>query len=119
MPGQGRLLGAAAMIVLGALLPWLLTPAGPVSGLRGPGVWTLYAGLLALAGGLVPRRGLAAAQGALVGLVAVGLPTWQAVHVLRLVGTEGWTPGPGLVMTAGGGVLALVAAAQLARATEA
>ncbi|KGM09612.1 hypothetical protein [Cellulomonas carbonis] len=113
--GQARLLGAAAMLVVGALLPWLMTAAGPVAGMRGPGVWTLYAGVLALAGGLVPHRRVAAVHGAVVGAVGVGLPLWQVVHVLGLVGTAGWAPGPGLVMTAGGGVLALAAAAALWR----
>jgi hypothetical protein len=115
MPGQGRLLGAAALIIVGALLPWFYGPTGPVNGMRGPGLWTFYAAMLALAGGLVPPRlrVLAAVQGALTGLIALALPVWQAVHLLQLVGTQGWAPGPGLVMTAAGGVLCFVAARQL------
>lgn len=115
MPGQGRLLGAAALVVVGALLPWVYSPAGPVTGMRGPGLWTFYASMLALAGGLVPPRWrvLAAVQGVVVGLVATALPVWQVVHLLQLVGTQGWAPGPGLVMTFAGGVLSLVAAWQL------
>ncbi len=113
MPGQGRLLGAAALLVVGALLPWLYTPAGTVSGMRGPGIWTFYAAMLALAGGLVPHRRAAVLQGVVVAVVAVGLPVWQVVRVLNLVGLQGWLPGPGLVMTLAGGVLCAVAAHQL------
>lgn len=112
-PGQGQLLGVAALLVVGAFLPWLYTPVGQVSGFGGPGRWTFYVGMLALAGGLVPLPRLAAVQGAICGLVGIALPVWQVVHVLRLVGTEGWYPGPGLVLTFGGGVLALVAARRL------
>lgn len=113
MPGQGRLLGAAALLVVGAVLPWLYTPVGPVTGLRGAGLWTFYASMLALAGGLLPHRTVAAVQALVVGVVAVALPAWQAIHVLSLVGTGGWSPGPGLVMTLGAGVLCVVAARQL------
>lgn len=115
MPGQGRLLGAAALLVVGALLPWVYGPTGAVTGMRGPGLWTFYAAMLALAAGLVPARlrVVAAVQGALTGLIAIALPVWQVVHLLQLVGTQGWAPGPGLVMTLAGGVLCFVAARQL------
>lgn len=112
-PGQGMLLGVAALLVVGAFLPWLYTPFGRVSGFGGPGIWTFYAGLLALAGGIIPLPRLAAVQGVVCGLVGVVLPVWQVVHVLTLVGTDGWYPGPGLVLTFGGGVLSLVAARRL------
>lgn len=112
-PGQGLFLGVAALLVVGAFLPWLYTSLEQVSGFRGPGRWTFYAGLLALASGIIPLPRLAAVQGVICGLVAVVLPVWQVVHLLRLVGTEGWYPGPGLVLTFGGGVLALVAARRL------
>lgn len=113
LAGQGRLLGAATLLVLGAFLPWVYTAAGSVSGVVGAGVWTMYAGLLTLAGGLVPRRTAAAVQGAVGALAGVGLGTWQVLHLLGLVGTRGWAPGPGLVLTIGGGVLAGVGAWQL------
>ncbi len=47
-------------------------------------------------------------------LVAIGIPVWQVVHVLDLVGTGGWRPGPGLVLVFGGGVLAAVATRRIA-----
>lgn len=115
MPGQLRLLGAGAFMVLGGFLPWIYTHLGSVSGAVGAGLWVFYVGLLAVAGGLVPPawRGLAIAQAVLAGVVAITLPAWQVVHVLLLVGTDGWLPGPGLVMSAFGGVLALLSARQL------
>lgn len=117
-PGQGMLLGVAALLVVGAFLPWLYTPIGQVSGIRGPGLWTLYAGMLALAGGLIPLPRLAAIQALVCGIAGVVLPVWQIVHVLGLVGTGGWYPGPGLVFSLGGGVLALAATRKLYRSVR-
>ncbi|WP_202863021.1 hypothetical protein [Ornithinimicrobium murale] len=113
LPGQWRLLGASAMILIGAFLPWIYTSLGNLTGMGGPGRWTATVGMLALAGALVPIRWLAIAQAALTAAVCVAIPVWQFVHLFGLVGMTGWTPGPGLVLTAGGGVLAGVAAWQL------
>lgn len=96
------------MVAVGSFLPWLDTAVGSVSGARGPGLWTFYAAMLGLAGALVPIRSLAVVQGAVLALTAIALPVWQLVHVLGLVGTAGWIPGPGLVLVLGGGVLAAV-----------
>ena len=111
--GQRRLLGAAALVALGAFLPWVYTGLGAVSGARGAGLWAFYAATLGVAGGLVPSRRLAALQGAVLAVVAVGLPVWQVVHLLSLVGLQGWLPGPGLVLVLGGGVLAASATRSL------
>lgn len=97
------------MVTFGSFMPWLDTALGTVSGIRGAGLWTFYAAMLGLAGALVPIRTLAVVQGAIFAVVAVALPVWQLVHVLNLVGTGGWMPGPGLVLVFGGGVLAGVA----------
>jgi hypothetical protein len=104
--GQRRLLGAASMAGLGAFLPWIYTGVGAVSGARGAGLWVFYAATLGLAGALVPMRRLAAVQGAVLAVVAVGLTGWQLLHMLSLVGLQGWLPGPGLVLCLGGGLLA-------------
>lgn len=126
-----RLLGAGAFMALGGFLPWLYTELGTVSGAVGlsrtlvlgvaPGLWVFYFALLAIAGGLLPPRlrVAAAVQGVIAGVVGLALPVWQAVQLLRLVGTEGWMPGPGLVLSAFGGILALTAARQLVQATPA
>jgi len=116
IPGRRQLLGAVAMVAIGSFLPWLDTALGQVNGVRGAGLWTFYAAMLGLAGVLVPVRVLALVQGAVMALVAMVIPVWQVVHVLRLVGTEGWTPGPGLVVVFGGGVLAAVAVRRMSTA---
>jgi len=88
--------------------------------MRGPGLWTFYASLLALAGALLPPRFHVAAlvQAGLVALIAIALPVWQVGRVITLVGFGGWAPGPGLVMTLGGGVLCAVAARDLLQPEE-
>lgn len=106
---------ATALVLFGSFLPWIDTALGDVSGMRGPGLWTFYAAMLGLAGVLLPNRRLATLHVGLMGVVAAVLPVWQALHLLSLVGTVGWRPGPGLVVVLGGGVLALSAAWRLRR----
>lgn len=119
-PGQRRLLLASVLLILGGWLPWLYTGVGPVSGIRGAGLWIFYAGLLALAGALLPGRFsmLALVQAVIVAVPAIVLPVWQLLRVLSLVGTQGWLPGPGLVMTFAGGVLCAIAARDLLRTRQ-
>ena len=114
-PAKKRLAGAVAMVLFGSFLPWIDTAVGSVSGARGAGLWTFYAAMLGLAGALIPIRRVAAVQAAIFAAVALLVPAWQVVHLLNLVGTNGWLPGPGLVLVIGGGVLAAVAASQLFR----
>ena len=112
-PARKMLGGAAAMVLLGSFLPWVDTALGAIMGARGAGLWTFYAAMLGLAGALVPSRRIGGVQAAVMSAAAVGLPTWQVVHLLTLVGFEGWMPGPGLVLVFGGGVLSGVAAYRL------
>jgi hypothetical protein len=114
-PAKRRLAGAVAMVFFGSFLPWIDTAVGSVSGARGAGLWTFYAAMLGLAGALIPMRRAAAVQAAIFAAVALLVPAWQVVHLLNLVGTAGWVPGPGLVLVFGGGVLAATAATQLFR----
>ncbi len=109
-PASRRLLVAALLILVGAFLPWLATGAGNVSGVRGAGLWTMYAAVLGLAGAAVRSPRIAALHAAVLAAAALVLSLWQLVHVIGLVGFQGWIPGPGLVMTIGGGVLAVSAA---------
>ena len=111
--GQRPLLGAALMVCLGAFLPWVYTGVGAVSGARGAGLWVFYAATLGLAGALIPFRRAAAVQAMVLALAAIGLAVWQVVHLLSLVGLQGWLPGPGLVLVLGGGLLAAKAARSL------
>lgn len=103
------------MIIVGAFLPWLHSGAGNVLGIRGAGLWTMYAAFLGLAGAIIRHRRVVAVHAAVVGLVALSLAGWQLVHVVSLVGFEGWMPGAGIVLTLGGGVVATVAAVRLWR----
>lgn len=118
-PGSRRLLGAALLVLFGAFLPWVATAAGNISGVRGAGLWTMYAAVLGIAGAIIRSHALAAVHAALLAVVAIGLPLWQVLHLAGLVGFAGWAPGPGLVMTLGGGVLAGSAAVSLFRASRA
>jgi pheromone shutdown protein TraB len=117
-PGSRRLLGAAMLTLFGAFLPWVATAAGNVAGVRGAGLWTMYAAVLGVAGAIIRSHTLAAVHAALLAVVAVVLPVWQVLHLAGLVGFTGWAPGPGLVMTLGGGVLAGSAAVSLFRASR-
>ncbi|TIC89366.1 hypothetical protein E8D34_00770 [Nocardioides sp. GY 10113] len=103
------------MVMIGSFLPWLYVGGAPKSGALGPGLWTFYGAMLGLAGVLLPFRKVGAVHAGLMAAIALVVPAWQLVHVLSLVGTGGWMPGPGLVMVAGGGVLALGCAARLLR----
>lgn len=114
-PANRRLLLAALLILVGAFLPWLATGAGNVSGVRGAGLWTMYAAVLGLAGAAVRSPRIAALHAAVLAVVALALPLWQVMHLVGLVGFAGWVPGPGLVMTVGGGILAGSAALALHR----
>lgn len=106
---------AVAMVFLGSFLPWLHTPIGNVTGGRGPGLWTFYGAMLGLAAAVLPvaARRIAGIQAAVMAAAAVGIPIWQVVHLVRLVGFDGWFPGPGLVLVLFGGVLAGLAAKAL------
>jgi hypothetical protein len=101
------------MVLLGAFLPWIYTGIGSVAGIRGAGLWTMYAAVLGLAGSLIRRPRWAAVHAAVLAVVATGLAVWQVAHLLSLVGFAGWMPGPGLVLTLGGGALAATVARSL------
>jgi hypothetical protein len=103
------------MVILGSFMPWLSTPLGNVSGIRGPGLWTFYAAVLAVAALVVPLRRVALVQAALFAVVAVALPVWQLARVVSLVGFEGWMPGPGMLLVLGGGVVGAAATRRMWR----
>ncbi|MDP8977069.1 MAG: hypothetical protein M3N17_00515 [Actinomycetota bacterium] len=111
--GQRQLLVASALVMFGSFLPWLDTAFGTFIGLRGGGLWTFYAGALGLAGTVLRHRRVVRVHALVTGLVALALPLWQVARLLVLGLTGGWAPGIGLVMVAGGGVLALRAAGYL------
>lgn len=107
------------MILVGAFLPWVYTGAGNFVGVRGAGLWTMYAAFLGLAGVIVRSPRVVAVHAAVVAVVATTLPLWQVLHLVSKVGFAGWMPGVGLVLTFGGGVLAGFAAVTLWREAQA
>lgn len=117
--GARPLLLGSALIALGSLLPWVSTPFGNVSGIRGAGMWTLYAGALGIAGSLMRRRRLVLVHAVPVAIAALVLPLWQLLRIGQLGMASGTflaaVPGMGLVLVLGGGVLAARGAMALAR----
>lgn len=101
------------MVLIGAWLPWIYTGLGSVVGIRGAGLWTMYAAVLGIAGAIIRQPRWASVHAAVLAVVATGLAVWQVAHLVSLVGFAGWMPGPGLVLTLGGGILAATAARSL------
>lgn len=95
--------------VVGSLLPWVTTPFGSLSGMVGPGLWTLCAGFIAIAGALMPNRKIAIAHCLVPGLGVAFIAVWQVAQLLYLSATTAsWgqlLPGMGLVMVCGGAVI--------------
>ena len=102
--GQKTLLWASVMILVGAFLPWLMTPLGTFTGMRGAGTWTVFAGAIGLGVSLMRSRRLVLVHALGIAAVAIALPSWQLAHTIGLVGFQGWMPGVGLIMTLAGGV---------------
>lgn len=110
-PGSVGMLVGGGLTVVGSLLPWVITPLGSLSGLAGPGLLTLSAGFLAVAGALLPYRWVAIGHSLVPGLAVAAIAVWQAARLVHLSATtDSWgqlLPGMGLVMVAGGAVLLL------------
>ncbi|WP_317494221.1 hypothetical protein [Haloechinothrix sp. LS1_15] len=99
------------LLLVGSLLPWVSTPFGSLSGVAGPGLWTLCAGTLAVAGALLPYRRVALAHAAVPGVAVAGIAVWQLGRIVHINASTGsWgelLPGMGLVMVAGAAVILL------------
>jgi hypothetical protein len=99
------------IIVVGSLLPWVTTPLGSLAGTAGPGLWTLSAGFIAVAGALLPFRKVAIGHCLVAGFAVAAIVVWQVARLGYLsAATESWgqlLPGIGLVMAAGGAVILL------------
>jgi hypothetical protein len=99
------------IVAVGSLLPWVTTPFGSLSGTAGPGLWTLSAGFIAVAGALLPVRKVAIGHCLVAGFAVAAIVVWQVVRLGYLsAATDAWgqlLPGIGLVMAAGGAVVLL------------
>jgi hypothetical protein len=120
-PGSVGMLTGGLILVVGSLLPWVSTPLGSLPGTAGPGLWTLSAGFIAIAGALLPYRRVAIAHSLLPGAAAALIAGWQVARLLQLsAATDSWgqlLPGMGLVMAAGGAVILLRTGLRLVRLT--
>lgn len=114
-PARKRLIAAVVLVMLGSFLPWLYAVGQAQSGALGPGLWSFYGAMLGIAAILLPWRRVGAGHAAVMAAICLGLPAWQLVHVIGLVGFSGWMPGPGLVMVAFGGIIAAQCALRLFR----
>lgn len=114
MRATGWLVTFAIVVMVGSLLPWVDTVAGPFPGYQGAGLYTLGGGALILAGRLLhnlfPRRWVLVGHAIVGGGIAVVLAGWQGLRLARLCGGGACAPGAGLVLVLLGGVGALLVA---------
>lgn len=104
---------ASVVVIVGSVLPWVDTVAGVFLGVEGAGLWTLAAGGIGLAGGILRHRGLVIAHAAVLALVPTVLATWQLMRLLSLCGGGACAPGIGLGLVLFGGIFAIAALRQL------
>jgi hypothetical protein len=110
-PPQSLLLFAAIAVVIGAVLPWALVLGQSLRGSPLAVSWTLWAGLMTLAGALIPQRTLFVVSTLAGGGTAVGLAVWQTARIVdRCPLSLDCLPGPGLGLVLAGGLFALVLA---------
>ncbi len=95
---QIPLLLASVGVIVGSFLPWVVTGFGTYHGVAGPGLWTFYAGIFGVAGGLVPSRVFALVHGVALAAAALALPVWQVQRLITRVGMTGWSPGFGMAI---------------------
>ncbi|WP_205856690.1 hypothetical protein [Phytoactinopolyspora endophytica] len=119
--GSAAMLVGGLLVAFGSVLPWVSTPAGSLSGTAGAGLWTLCAGVVAIAGALIPHRRVALVHAALPGLAVAAIVAWQLARLMQLSATtDSWgklLPGIGLVLAGGGAVILLRIAARLRHST--
>lgn len=107
-PPQFFLLFAAIAVFVGSFLPWALVLGQSLRGAPLAVSWTLWAGLMMLAGTFVRWRLLFLLSGGGGGGVAVGIGLWQTARIFeRCSFSLDCLPGPGLGLLVGGGLVAL------------
>lgn len=117
--GSVRMLLGAALLLVGSFTPWVITPLGSIPGHAGPGLMTLSAGFIAIAGAFLPYRRVAIAHCFIAGAGTAALLLWQLTRLIQLSAATGtWgsmLPGIGMVLCAGGSVLLIGAGVLLLR----
>ncbi|MBW3606431.1 MAG: hypothetical protein KY460_16300 [Actinobacteria bacterium] len=97
---QGLLLVAALVTMIASFLPWLDTALGSTNGAAVGGLYTFYAGLVAVPGAILRRRRVVIVHALVLAMVGIGVPTWRLLWALgRLPGLgQAWLPGVGLML---------------------
>lgn len=118
VPGQGRLLLAAVLLLVGPFLPWINLLGATPNGFQGTSVGqvVLGAGGIALAGSVVWKRvPVVVGHAVVAGLLGLVFPALQGAILLSVASDagglfQGIAPGTGMVVILFGGGLALSAA---------
>lgn len=125
--GQGRwpylgrpqvlLLIAGLVTMVASFLPWLDTAFGATNGGVLGGLYTFYAGLLALPGVILRRRRVVFGHALVLAVAGIAVPAWRLAWALaRLPGPgQAWLPGSGLLLVLVSGGVAAYAAVTLWR----
>lgn len=109
---QVLLLIAGLITMIASFLPWLDTAFGGTNGAAVGGLYTFCAGLIALPGAMLRRRGVVVGHALVLAVVGIAVPVWRLVWALSLLPGLGqaWLPGSGLLLVLiSGGVAAYVA----------
>ncbi|GAA1772385.1 hypothetical protein [Streptomonospora arabica] len=115
--GSFGLMTGGLLLIIGAFTPWVSTPLGNLSAMAGPGLWLLCAGVVAVAGALLPHRTLALAHALIPAAAGGSLVVWQLAKIAQISAeTDSWgkmLPGVSMVIVAGGVVLLFSAARRM------
>lgn len=114
---QILLLVAALVTMVASFLPWLDTALGSTNGAVVGGLYTFYAGLVALPGALLRRRRVVTGHALVLAVVGIALPAWRLLWALRRLPGLGqaWFPGSGLLLVLISGAVAAFVATTLLR----
>jgi hypothetical protein len=100
---QRTFLYAGLGIIIGAFLPWALILGQGLGASPMARAWTLWAGLMILAGTMAKWRPLVISSGLLGGGAAVYFSLWQTSKIVSTCFSAQCLPGPGLGLLLFGG----------------
>lgn len=114
---QILLLVASLVTIVASFLPWFDTAFGSTNGAALGGLYTFYAGLIALPGAILRRRRVVLGHTLVLAVVGISVPAWRLAWALSLLPALGqaWLPGPGLLLVLTSGGVAAYAAVTLLR----
>jgi len=104
---QRTLLYSGLGIMIGAFLPWALILGQGLGASPMARAWTLWAGLMTLAGTMTRWRPMVVSSGLLGGGTAVYFSLWQTSKIVSSCLSAQCLPGPGLGLLLFGGGAAL------------